>query len=457
MQQVVSPIPRVQKILGSQKVAGGTPCRLSAHCMRVEQPAGVLMYHTLTGELLLLSAAEAEALEGLPGPVPPALGELAARWFLRPLEADDMAMAEQVREIEGRFARKKKSALTGYTIFTTMDCNARCFYCYEAGWKRSSMSKQTALDTAKYIAVHCGGKPVRIEWFGGEPLVNTRAIDVITDSLRREKVEFRSTMISNGYLFDEALVQRARDVWNLFYVQIALDGTEEIYNRRKAYVNSQDSPFQRVLRNIGMLLDAGIRVKARLNMDGNNEVDLYALVDELADRFGGKTGFGVYTMVLQENAGVNPTSYTEEERRAYAQKFYSLQAYVEEKGIAARMPLKRGFVAHACMADDDSFTTVTPEGGLGRCESCIDSSVWGNVCSDESDEVVLQQWRERNPSETACKTCPVYPQCIRLKKCPGWAGHCTPIQQSYNRDVLRRAVLGAYEDWKTAEQNRQEE
>lgn len=315
------------------------------------------------------------------------------------------------------------------------------------------MSEQTALDTAKYIANHCGGKTVRLHWFGGEPLVNPLAIDVITDSLRQKSVGFHSTMSSNGYLFDEALVRRARDSWNLEEVQIAMDGTEDVYNQRKAYVNPEGSPFQRVLRNIGLLLDAGVRVKIRLNMDKDNEQDLYALLDELAERFAGKPGFGVYLAVLFESAGINPTSYTEKDRRSYAEKLQALRSYVEKNGIIARMPLKNKIIANACMADSSSATTVTPEGWLGRCEQCKEEGIWGSVYADKLDEDVLRQWKERTPLEEICKSCAIYPQCIRLRNCPSWPEHCSPLEQAYREENLRRAILGAYEDWKTAGQN----
>ncbi len=451
MRQVVPPIPIVQKILGLQKLTEGVPYRLTTHCIRVEQPEGVLLYHTLTGELLLLSREEAALLEELLSPVPPALEAMGPKWFLRPVEADDMALADQVRQIAERF-KKKEPALTKYTIFTTTACNARCFYCFEAGWESSTMTEQTARDTAAYIAAHRGGKSVHLEWFGGEPLVNAKAIDVITDSLRRQGVAFRSTMTTNGYLFDEALVRRVKDAWNMELVQITLDGTEAVYNARKAYVNPTGSPYQRVLENIGLLLDAGVRVKVRLNMDMDNERDLYTLIDQLAERFGKRPGFGVYTMVLQENAGIDPHGYTEEERRIYAEKSKAMLAYTEMKGMAAWTPLKRKFAVNACSADNDIATTVTPEGRLGRCESCRNDAIWGSIYSEERDEGVLCQWRERKPPEAACRACVVYPQCIRLKKCPGWPEHCSPIERSRQEGKFQRAVLGAYEDWKTAGQ-----
>ena len=61
-----------------------------------------------------------------------------------------------------------------YVIFTTLDCNARCFYCYELKSKgKTPMSIETAEKVAKYIITHCPkGTEVSLDWFGGEPLFN---------------------------------------------------------------------------------------------------------------------------------------------------------------------------------------------------------------------------------------------------------------------------------------------
>lgn len=452
MRQVVPPFAIVCRILGEQKADAGAPYRLTVHCLRIEQPEDVLLYHTLTGELLLLSHEEAALLEQLPGPVPTMLAGLVPGRFLVPVATDDLALASQTRQIAEHFW-KEKTPLTRYTILTTTACNARCFYCFETGWQRSTMTEQTARDTAQYIAAHCGGQPVHIRWFGGEPLVNVRAIDTITGCLRRQGVVYRSNMTSNGYLFDEALVRRAKDDWNLQLVEITLDGTEDVYNQRKAYVNTKGSPYQRVLRNIGLLLDAGVTVKVRLNMDRDNARDLSALVDELAERFAGEPGFGIYLSVLWENTGSCPSSYTAADRHSYAEKARALRSHIEQNGIMARERLKRKFAANSCGASSRNSTTVTPDGKLGRCESCKDGAIWGSIYSDQINEDMFRSWQERKPPEDACQACAVYPQCIRLKNCPGWPEHCSPIEQSRREDTLRRAVLSTYEDWKAAGQS----
>lgn len=448
MWQILPPIVLAKKILGQQETDERTPHRLTTHCVQIEQPEGVLLYHTLTGDLLLLEKEEAEQLQKLSGHVPPALAELVPRWFLVPEGADDMALADQVRDIARHLGQKDK-ALTEYLIFTTTACNARCFYCFEAGIKKVTMSEDTARAAGAYIAEHCGGKPVELVWFGGEPLVNVKTIDAIADTLRQRGVDFRSRMDSNGYLFDQALAARAKDDWGLYEVQITVDGTEEVYNARKAFVHPEGSPFQRVLRNIGLLLDAGVPVAVRLNMDEENESDLYALVDDLAARFGGKPGFSIHCRVLIENKGVEPAAYTEEKRNSLAEKARAMWAYLDQKGVAVKRTLvDQRLVLYSCWSDKPYTATITPEGRLGRCESHIDKGLWGSVFSQERDEAALRQWRERRPAEEVCKTCALYPRCIRLKNCVTHTKQCSEIERVERQISLNRCILSTFEQWK---------
>ncbi len=125
-------------------------------------------------------------------------------------------------------------------------------------------------------------------------------IDRITGRLKEAGKEFRSTAVSNGYLFNDENVEKAVRDWNLRKVQITLDGTEEVYNRAKAFIYREGSPYRVVMDNIGRLLKAGIRVNVRLNIDRYNAEDLLDLADELRDAFGGEKLFGVYSFPLFE-------------------------------------------------------------------------------------------------------------------------------------------------------------
>ena len=228
--QIISPASEaVLKILKQFK-GNSEKVRLLHYCVETPIEAGVLLFNTLTRELLLLSQDEYARLEEQE--------YLKEHWFLIPEDAKEKEYADLVKWVLTT-RQKKTTAIKGYTIFPTTDCNARCFYCFELGRTRIPMCLDVALKTVRYIKEHCCGEKVSISWFGGEPLFNQAAIETICDGLRNENVEFRSTMVSNGYLFDADTVQKAVSDWNLQRVQVTLDGTEQVYNKTKAFVYKQ--------------------------------------------------------------------------------------------------------------------------------------------------------------------------------------------------------------------------
>lgn len=69
---------------------------------------------------------------------------------------------------------------------------------------------------------------------------------------------------------------------------------------------------------------------------------------------------------------------------------------------------------------------------------------------DEQDGEVLRQWRERRPAEALCRTCDLYPRCVRLKRCVIRTETCSPVEREGMRLGLRQGILEAYEEWKAS-------
>ena len=274
-------------LLKDQRLQEGNAYRLMHFVVQQPVEEGVLLYNVLTRAVVLLSPEEARKMEENPASTP----ELVAKWFAVPMDHDDRLLAQEVRAV-GKMLENPVRSIKGFTILTTTDCNARCFYCYEKGRRRIPMLEETALKVADFILKNHANDSVKLRWFGGEPLYNKGVISLICGKLKEAGVEYKSSMVSNGYLFDDATVDEAVRLWNLKKVQITLDGTEKVYNRSKAFIYPEGSAYRRVLGNIHRLLDAGIRVTVRLNIDRHNADDLFALVDILTAEFGGQKLFG---------------------------------------------------------------------------------------------------------------------------------------------------------------------
>lgn len=437
MKTIVPAAELVTRILGRQTRQTGADYRLLRFCVQCPVEDGTLIYNPLTLELLLLSPKEMKCLEENE--------ELISKWFLVPKGQDDNALADTLHDIAANLL-KRTDYINHYTIFTTTDCNARCYYCYEQGCERINMSKDTAIRLIQYIAKHSGGKKVHLHWFGGEPLVNQEIIDIICGGLENTGTPYRSSITSNGYLFDRDVIQKAKDFWHLEKAQITLDGTEEVYNRTKAFVKASGSPFQRVLDNIELLLEAGIRVSVRLNVSEENWQDLLSLANQFAQRFGGQPGLYVYPSPLHgkvEDASEQVSILSS----SLIEKHQKVQERLIHLGLYRDGRLDRKIKTAHCKANNDRAVVVLPHGQLGCCEHFIDSEIFGHIDSTEQDSAVLDSWKERTPPGQECSDCSYYPICYRLKKCPV-GGACTAAQREMTEKRLRRQILNEYQIYK---------
>lgn len=407
-------IPANETILGilGKNTAGESGRRMIRYCITRPTEDGVLLFHTLTRELLLLDPEEFDGYL--------TSDYLYKHYFTIPENLDERELVELVRWVRSGL-KKKKTSIRSYTILPTTDCNARCFYCYERGCRKISMTRETAEKAADYIIRRCGNGPVRLRWFGGEPLMNSPAIDAICSRLRAAQIPFQSSMTSNGYLFRDDLTARAVKDWNLKQIQITLDGTETVYNRSKAYVDPQGSPFRIVLDNISRLLDAGVSVVIRMNMDLYNREDLLELTRQLASRFENQKGLHAYVSLLFDETKTWEELHTPAQWEQLYRALRQLEELLLTSGLAAPSAcrLRRDLPLHYCMADSGESEMILPDGQLGLCEHHTDDEFIGHIDSPHREEAVIASWRERFDPIPECDGCAHYPECIQLKKCSG--------------------------------------
>lgn len=415
---------------------------------------GWLLLNTVTGELVLVSDENEKWFCNLPSPYTPEMDDLIEHRFLVPIDFDENKSVNQLRNILQKF-HSTKGIITNYSIIPTTGCNARCFYCYESGFPHHTMTSEIVEKTISFIEGHCGSKrKVLLHWFGGEPTICDSIIDRICDGLMEKQISFTSAMISNGYLFTEEMVLRAKNKWKLRKVQITLDGTEEVYNKTKAYVNVKESAYRRVIKNISLLLDAGIAVSVRMNLGFYNAEDIGSLIDELMGAFVEKKDFSAYVHELFEDKGFIPVSHTDDERRSLIDIKRKLNKRIVDNGcncpevLTKKSPLPRVKLYH-CMADNPSTVFVNPLGQFGKCEHLIYSDLIGSLeegIDDVSETYV--QWH--NPQyDRLCRSCSLYPYCGRIQTCEA-AGKCYEEQVNDKILTIRNNILSLYIDKKNA-------
>lgn len=197
----------------------------------------------------------------------------------------------------GYHASKYSSAKTlKIDIGITDKCNFTCPYCFENGNKntdRFRVSKYTYTelfsDIRQYIIDHIGSdtKEVEIVWYGGEPSLEYEFICFVNKKIIEDSFKygfhFSNTIITNGYSVAEDYVDKLSKQ-NVKYMQVTLDGLRETHNSRRNTAPKVNS-FEIILNNIELLLQKGIEVVIRINIDASNAHEISSLLDYLAGRF----------------------------------------------------------------------------------------------------------------------------------------------------------------------------
>lgn len=280
------------------------------------------------------------------------------------------------------------------------------------------MSEQTANDVVKFITAHCGeAKKVTLDWFGGEPTLCQQRIEQICMGLGENGIAYSSSITTNGYLLDEEMIRQAKTIWHLKTVNISLDGTEERYNRTKAYVDPKENPYQKVMRNIGSLLTEEIHVNLRMNFDMHNYQDFKYLVEDIRKRFGETPLLNLSAHQINGEHSCPGQEMPHGSEAWFSEKIVELNDIAREAGMYPRKGPFPALVSMGCKASMNSTVTITPEGNLVRCpEQFGKDQITGNVRDGITDQEKVQSWKRLSDWEK-CQNCVFYPRCLRVQNC----------------------------------------
>ena len=421
--------PRVVVLLGKQQPPQeGKKLRRSCFAYPLYEKGKYLLFHTLTRELLLLAPkdisyfadgrVQENNLEG-----DELQKKLYEHFFLVPEDAQESSTYLELKDILVVKEELPKD-ITHYVILPTTTCNARCFYCFEQGMKYHKMSKATVEDTVRFIQSHSprDKKQIHIHWFGGEPMCAPENIDRICEALKESGLEYTAEMTSNGSLFTEESAKKAAKKWNVRKIQITLDGMAEEYEKRKNYSKAVKHPFETVIRNIHILLKAGIRVIVRLNADENNLGEIYKVIDFLQNEFTTreKKKLQVYAHSLfgQGADGLDacPVGSGSD---LLEQRVLEINDYIYRAGLAMRdLGQLFSLKSHYCMVTAPQCNVlIDAAGNLFACDAMPENMKYGNV----ETGIDPQAWKKVAapcPVRRECEGCVFLPQCTEFDRCP---------------------------------------
>lgn len=297
-----------------------------------------------------------------------------------------------------------------YRIWTTSGCNAKCYYCFEQGVKVETMTRDTALKVADYISSRINkNDKIRLEWFGGEPLLNTEVIRIISDIVIKEckdkEAKYISSIITNGSLVNEDIVKLFKEC-NISRAQITFDGSKDVYNKAKNYYNSTAHNFDNVMNSVKLLSTNGIRVSLRLNYDNANYDSISELIDYIHDNFNSNKLVNPYIYPIWSSTkedGYTSEAFADNNYLKLIDKLVSYNMMKPDAVIGIRRKVKQ------CAARNINSIAILPNGDISKCSETF-TQIIGNIDNGILDEKKYNEWISTT-THPECVTCKYLPVC----------------------------------------------
>ncbi len=145
-------------------------------------------------------------------------------------------------------------------IAVCRECNYKCFFCHSEGLDRNGAERYaTVAEMTKLIAdsVACGLNDVTFT--GGEPLIRKRDLQKVIAEVGTLPNPPNVTIVTNGELLDREFI----DAVSIYPGALKFNISVHALKRRmlQRIVQIDRDPTDRVVTNIRMALDAGIKVK----------------------------------------------------------------------------------------------------------------------------------------------------------------------------------------------------
>jgi len=327
------------------------------------------------------------------------------------------------------------------TVLTTLNCNFRCTYCYEAR-KNITMNAETEKALIEFARKKCeNADSFATSWYGGEPLLRMDAIARLREEFgniceANGLKYFPGGIVTNGYLLTRSVGEKLRDM-GIETAQVTLDGPKDVHDRRRLLPNGKGT-FDRIMENLCQVVDCMKMISIRVNTDKTNADRAVEVLDAIEER-GLKGKVSVYFAKVMSNTAACAN---------IAGSCLVGQEYADLELQLTRQALAKGFNVtkyprtkyHYCQADHVNSFVVGPDGYLYKCWS--DPGNIEEAVGHISDAAKYQE-KKKNAfkwlawdvfEKEECRECDLLPVCL---------GGCPYMGLRANSHTK-----GACDDWK---------
>jgi len=388
-----------------------------------------LLYSTRTQALVKIDQALRDAIDRLRPLIhefePEHRLNLEKLYRMGILVRDEQEEQEKLRTHLNQLKFDYNKAAFTVTILTTYACNFKCTYCFEESSrttvKLNFVTQEKVIEWLKRRMERFGYKKLHINYYGGEPLLNPKAIEHISGVMKswceNNGLAFAMSIQTNGYLLTPELVDTFKKV-NLTGVRISVDGVKEDHDRFRP-LRGGGGTFDRIVENIANCADK-IPIYISMGFEHGDVGPIERLLNYFQERgILHKVGNFIFSPI---HPTLGPAGHAEAIRgsecmcnaddKIFAQAVRKINELLDQKGV--KNP-KSGMSTATCpLTRENGGVTIDQEGRLFKCNSLLghpELSV-GDVFHDEFNAKGAE-FRDLD----VWKQCPV--DCTYLPMCSG--------------------------------------
>ncbi|MDD4759700.1 MAG: radical SAM protein [Bacteroidaceae bacterium] len=187
-------------------------------------------------------------------------------------------------------ANENLSTIFSMIIIPTLECNMRCWYCYEKHDSSRTMGPNILQRIIKLIDYKTASeelKKLNIDFFGGEPLMCFKKIvwpllEYCKEKCAQKHIALTVHFTTNAYLLSSSVMEDLASLNCPISFQITLDGNRETHDTIR-YTKTNKPSFDIIVNHIKQLLHKGMAVNCRLNYTKDSLESMLDLIDDFKD------------------------------------------------------------------------------------------------------------------------------------------------------------------------------
>ncbi len=341
--------------------------------------------------------------------------------FIVDMDVDEIVLYENLC-LRRRFSKSNYDL----TINPTLDCNLKCWYCYESHIPKSKMSNEILESIINHLKYKLSIEPfesLNLKFFGGEPLLRPQIIIKLIEKIKELSKEYIFKIYihftTNGTVITKSLLEKLKDC-NVSF-QITIDGNIIDHNAIRIRKIDGKGTYHSIIENIKRI-NAELKscfINVRINFSNETFVQLESLIHDLDFCDRKKTVLSLHKVWQVDGNSINKSRLFEFIRYANKKKF--LVSYMEFNN-------RLGVV---CYADMYNQAVINYDGKVFKCTArdFIDKHSEGVLTKEGIINWKTDKLMDRLNIRIAnnCKRCKLLPSC---------PGICTQNRLESKNEIL---------------------